>query len=175
MRSVTNRAASMSRLGADVPKMKERLTHAFKLMRSEGLLALQRTPCCSGCAHASLSQKLTERATRGKVYDGVVHYHSQDAEAIDRMFKWYAYIQRHDDLGDLNRMAWREATLFIRYSSTEKYNPDATRSRKDVGKLIQRCLKRASITSYWNGDPDTCIRVPLLQDHMASPFGTKRR
>lgn len=172
-----NRAATMRHLGADVPPLKKRLTSAFRSMRKRGLLALQYTKCCSTCANAQIRQLLEERGDKGKVYDGYVHFHTQDAEAFRRIKEvtrpftaidaWKASETSNAKL----KSAWQHTILHLRFGSTESFNESADNDAVAVAEIVRACLTQHGIDSEWDGDDMKCIGIPLLQDDIERPRG----
>lgn len=182
-----NRATTMRRLGADVPKIKERITRAFAAMRKRGILARQRMPCCQSCSGARIEEMLDQRANRDdpkkrKTYTGYAFYHDQDAEALERMFEWYGRLERHceDEPRPLGwttiaatgldpERCWSSTRLYIAYGTTADVGHPSELSTEEVGAIIVECLRGAGIVADWNGHPSTRICIPLMQDHMEPP------
>ena len=183
-----NRATTMHRLGAQVPRIKERITRAFAAMRKRGILARQRMPCCQSCSGARIADMLDQRANREdpkkrKIYLGYAFFHAQDAEALDRMFERYGRLERHCKstprpldwrtvaaTGLDPERCWNSTRLYIAYGTTADVGHPSNLSSVDVGAIVVECLRGAGITADWNGHASTRICIPLMQDHMTSPF-----
>ena len=54
-----------------------KLTKAFKIMRTKGLVARQNFTCCQSCGGAKISQMAEARGL-----DGFAFYHRQDADSL---------------------------------------------------------------------------------------------
>ena len=180
-----SRATAVNLLGGKTLMMKERLTLAFKEMRNQGLFARQNLPCCCTCSLAEISrrlekQKLLRNPRLRKVINGYVFFHRQDAAALDAMFRWYAYIQKHPEMTSLppkrNKLKPQqkdmlaETRLHLRYGNTEEFlagvSLEPARSTVQVGTLVVDTLRACGIESEWNGKPASTIVVPLMQDHV---------
>lgn len=68
---------------------KKALNKAFAMMRSEGFLALQNFTCCQTCGGYEGTEKAVELVKAHKAFKGLVYYHAQDANDLNRGRDFY--------------------------------------------------------------------------------------
>lgn len=124
--------------------MTTRLTDAFRIMRSAGLIARQNYLCCSSCAGAQIATDVEDRINKNPDVEtqirGTCFYHRQDAAALDRCAA--------------------DATMMLRFGSihTELYGVVGLFT-DEVGQIVCRALREAGIRFEWDGNPDRCIEI----------------
>ena len=113
----------------------DKLTQAFKALRSEGYIARQNFTCCGSCAGAQLSDDFDKMppAKQARV-KGAVFFHRQDGEALRQG-------------GD----------MCIRFGTVKP--GDHRDEDTAIGHAAVAVLAAAGLTVEWNGDAARCIIV----------------
>lgn len=119
-------------------ELKNKLRTAFAILRKNGYIARMNFLCCQSCAGYALSEKAHELAERGKEIKGVVFYHKQDEENLQRSGECFLAFGdiTHDD---------------------KKYGL----STKQVGKIASIILEEVGLQVDWDGTENTRIKVSL--------------
>jgi hypothetical protein len=118
-----------------------KLTDAFEILRSQGLIALKNHLCCQSCAGYDIATRVSKmtKAKRAKV-KGCVYYHHQDESNFKRTGEVYlAY-------GPLESSVYGTVGL-----------PDV-----EVGKMVVNALKQVGLDYEWDGSGDRRIIAKMM-------------
>jgi hypothetical protein len=96
---------------ADSGRVKERLTKAFKTLRSTGMFARQNFWCCQGCATYAISKKHGEKVN-------YVFYHNQDNTSLLETGETYLTFGSSVKQGKLICAALRAEGLSVKWDGT---------------------------------------------------------
>lgn len=131
----------------------DKLDAAFRALNRNGVLARQNFSCCSNCGEAEIGGEMAEAKGGGRRVVGYAFYHMQDTESA---------VAGHG--------------IYIKYGATKV---DATQT-KLIGRKIADTLTAAGLKPEWDGDPGTCVVVPLKwrkrrQDRLKKATAAVRR
>jgi hypothetical protein len=121
---------------ADYPIVSERLTEAFKILRSQGIIARKNYMCCQTCAGYAIATKVSDMPAEKRVkVNGTVFYHAQDASGFRQ-----------------------SGTVYLAFGclETEKYGTIGLPT-VEVGKMVVEALKDVGLAYEWDGTEDTRI------------------
>lgn len=107
---------------------KKELALAFRLMRKDGLIALQNHTCCQSCGWGAISNRIKTNLESKGLPNGATFYHAQDAASRDA--------------GE---------PIYLAYSHSGDSDEDSPMTTQEVGFIIVKCLSKAGIEWSWDG------------------------
>jgi hypothetical protein len=110
------------------------LDAAFEELNTRGIVARQNFTCCSNCGHSEIGGEIDQELKAGVTVSGYAFYHQQDTDAA--VEGGGIYIKYGDMAGDADAIT-------------------------NVGREIERAMKKHGLKTVWNGSGTESIYVRL--------------
>lgn len=121
---------------ADYHLVSDRLTEAFKILRSQGVIARKNYMCCQSCAGYGIAEYVSKMPDKKRLnVKGSVFYHAQDASRLRQSGAVY---------------------LAFGCLETEKHGTVGLPT-VEVGKMVVEALTKVGLAYEWDGTEDTRI------------------